>query len=229
MTMNAVITPIILLLFHRCPTHVAGFVVSVAVDSVKGVVWCRFNTKFANKFLKRCEAKFNPAPAVVWVADMLRAFAPLFSGIVCAVLSFCLIFRCKSVSQSGFICSRFFALVAPTRLLVSVSNVQAETDRESSANATTKPVALPVFIASIKTKDRKAVKNFSSQIYKCAAIWFERIERNVKVFEGHDVFSSLENILIRTAERLENFSRSVFILPQPSQQRQLSRQAIFRN
>lgn len=77
----ATLTAIVLLNASSYPSHVADFIVSIVVNTVKRVLWCRAFSDMVKKFRKGIKAKFNTAPAIIFIGFVCRFLASVF-GIV---------------------------------------------------------------------------------------------------------------------------------------------------
>lgn len=184
------VSPVLALLLHRCPSHVARLIVSVVIRiAVNGMLGRWFATQYLKELLKRFKAKLDSTSAVSRKRFVARVCASRFCGIkgdifgrwfripVCVGLSR-LIF---AVSPSHFAVTVLGKTSAGSRAVgFKVSGCDGFDD---SAVALTEPVARSFPLASV-SENYKASDPVAGQVLKTGIDWMGG-KLNVKILNRH--------------------------------------------
>jgi hypothetical protein len=159
-----IISPIILLLFLRCPTDVAWLVMTIVVHPVKRMLRGRFSAYFRNKFIDRCESKLNATTSVIGVSALFGIVTSLFSRIVASELW--RDFFLSAFAVSNRVLTFSFFLKASARANVSGSEVARADRRTVSTGACALPADLATGRPVTKTNYGQTMETLSGQIFE---------------------------------------------------------------
>ena len=178
-----VFTTIKHLLTSGSPSDVAGFVVTLSVDTVDGVMRRRSVSYGVQELLKRFKTKLNPPTAIERVAIIFRQFATLPRVVVRAV------FGCwrvgvpmRSSARHQQLCSDASAGRCP------LIQIARRDDRPLTAVATTKPIGIIEFAFTVITKNSELAVLFAGQILEAGSGWNGWIKRYLLAGPKHEEF-----------------------------------------
>lgn len=83
----SVFTSIPTLILIQQPSDITRFVMTVYINSVKGVLRRWFSTHFSKELLKSFKTKFNTSCTIAWIVFVALIDAPSFRSVIGAVLS----------------------------------------------------------------------------------------------------------------------------------------------
>lgn len=182
---QAVIATISSLLLHGRPSNVAGFVISVIVDSVELQTWRRH---WANMFQKCAKvappfsADGNASPAITVIRFCVRVEAPREHRYPRLVF--------WSSSSSVLAITRVSVLPAAATLLPILQGVANDGDDSPAlAAAFPKPATLDAdLINTVKSDDSEPIENFAGEIGAEATV--------DRILFSHDRFLSREGMVV---------------------------------
>jgi hypothetical protein len=184
------------LLGRRRPSNVSFFVMTVYIFSVNTMLRRGFFAQNFHELIKAAKSKFDTAPAIVGIKNIVRVFAPTLRAHVSDV------FRFVKFQISGF--------SVAARSCVTSFQVGDLGDSKSAAIATSKPKRFMMSVLVKQTNYRQFAEFLSGQILKVFT-WFKRIVF-VKFDVSHFVFLYTENDLVRACASVSPFAKPVSIL-----------------
>ena len=159
-----IISPIILLLFLSCPSHITRFVVSIIIDPVKCMFGRWFSAKRLNKFRDRSKSEFNPATAIVSISLLFWIITAFFCSVVAAKLWRDFVFSAFTVSDRMF--AFCFFLKASARLNVPCREIACAYNRFISAVAAASPSNFAARRFVRKAENGQTVKALTRQVFE---------------------------------------------------------------
>jgi hypothetical protein len=156
----------------RCPSHIAGLVVTVTIFAIERVMRGWLETHFRKELLKRIKAKFNTPAAVDVVSTILGVITPLLSR--CKGPVFRRTAHAVRSSYSGIV-------LASARLCSTCRQPDAGNDRILATVAFTEPVKFFIWHA------------FRANGCKFAELLAEKILK-LRTVHGRNVIGVLEGV-----------------------------------
>lgn len=155
------VTPIRGLFFTSRPSDIAGFVVTIIIDSFQCVKRCRFTANMVNKFPECRESKLDSAATVIVPLWRFWISAAFFGSMKRAVFTAAFSFRPFSVNTEPDF--RKIKHQATATSCMSIS----ETVYSDDTDGTAVTQAMPQRVATVKPNDsdsEKAPESFSAKI-----------------------------------------------------------------